>query len=116
MDGIERIEPGEFFQNSPDGSEIQTERSNNMKSLIKSLAVLAIGGGIFAGSAVAGPGDAHPSFAYQPFKKAEPVQIALFRAPAGNATKVEVKQLPNPNPKIQSVRTVQVTGRMSPRY
>jgi hypothetical protein len=87
-----------------------------MKSLIKSLAVLAIGGGIFAGSAVAGPGDAHPSFAYQPFKKAEPVQIALFRAPAGNATKVEVKQLPNPNPKIQSVRTVQVTGRMSPRY
>ncbi|MBN8707948.1 MAG: hypothetical protein BGO12_12935 [Verrucomicrobia bacterium 61-8] len=86
-----------------------------MKPLIKSLAVLAIGG-IFAGSAVAGPGDAHPSFAYQPAKKTESVQIALFRAPAAKETKVEVRQLPNPNPKIQSARTVQVTGRMSPRY
>lgn len=87
-----------------------------MKSLTNPLAILAVGGGIFAGSAIAGPGDAHPSFAYQPSKKAEPVQIALFRAPADNETKVVVKQLPNPNPKIQSVRTVQVTGRMSPRF
>ncbi len=87
-----------------------------MKSLTKSLAVLAIAGGIFAGSAIAGPGDAHPSFAYQPSKKTESVQVALFRAPASNETKVVVKQLPNPNPKIQSARTVQVTGRMSPRF
>ncbi len=86
-----------------------------MKSLIKSLAVLAIGG-IFAGTAVAGPGDAHPSFAYQPVKKTEPVQIALFRAPAGNETKVELKQRSAANPKVQQAPTVQVTGRMSPRY
>lgn len=86
-----------------------------MKTLIKSLAVLAIGG-LVAGSAVAGPGDAHPSFAYQPVKKAESVQIALFRAPAAKETKVEAKLLPSVNPKIQTARTVQVTGRMSPRY
>lgn len=86
-----------------------------MKSLIKALSVLAIGG-LLAGTAVAGPGDAHPSFAYQPVKKTETVTIALFRAPAGEKTTVVTKQLPSANPKIQTVRTVQVTGRMSPRY
>ncbi len=87
-----------------------------MKSPIKTLSILAIGG-FAAGSAVAGPGDAHPSFGYQPAKqKTETVQIALFRSSAGESTKVETKRLPSANPKIHTARTVQVTGRMSPRY
>lgn len=89
-----------------------------MKSLIKTLSILAIGG-LVAGTAVAGPGDAHPSFAYLPakaVKKTETVTIALFRAPVGEKAAVATKLLPSANPKIQGARTVQVTGRMSPRY
>ncbi|OJU98646.1 MAG: hypothetical protein BGO12_19885 [Verrucomicrobia bacterium 61-8] len=87
-----------------------------MKSLVKTLSILAVGG-LAAGTAVAGPGDAHPSFAYQPFKKTESVQIALFRAGSGASTETKtMKTVPNANPKVHQARTVQVTGRMSPRY
>lgn len=79
------------------------------------MSVLAIGG-LAAGTAVAGPGDAHPGFAYQPVKKAEAVQIALFRTSVSEKATVKTKRLSEANPKIQSARTVQVTGRMSPRY
>lgn len=86
-----------------------------MKTLLKTLGILALGG-LIAGTAVAGPGDAHPAFAYQPVKKAETVQIALFRTTADKQTTVETRSIPSANPKIQAARTVQVTGRMSPRF
>ncbi|MDX2081278.1 MAG: hypothetical protein SFU53_10880 [Terrimicrobiaceae bacterium] len=82
-----------------------------MKTLIKTLSVLAIGGA-FAGAAFAGPGDAHPPFAYQPVKKAKAVQIALYRAGEVTATKqnanVKTVRLPNANPKIHTPLTVKV--------
>lgn len=84
-----------------------------MKTLITTLSILTIGG-FAAGSAIAGPGDAHPSFASQPAQQ-KTVQIALFRSSSGERTKVETKRLPSANPKIPTARTVQVTGHMSPR-
>lgn len=82
-----------------------------MKTLIKTLSVLAIGGA-FAGAAFAGPGDAHPSFAYQPVKKANAVQIALFRSGEVTATKqsanVKTVRLPNANPKTHAPVAVKV--------
>ncbi|CAN5749721.1 hypothetical protein BH09VER1_BH09VER1_11940 [soil metagenome] len=82
-----------------------------MKPLIKTLSILAIGG-LAAGSAFAGPGDAHPSFAYHPVKKnTETVQIALFRSSAGGNSKVETKRLPSVNPKVNGFTTVTVTSR-----
>jgi len=51
-----------------------------MKPLIKSLSTLAIGG-IFAGTALAGPGDAYLGFpTASAEKKTEYVTIALFGA------------------------------------
>jgi hypothetical protein len=75
----------------------QTEKENpiKMKLLIKSLSILAIGG-LFAGTAFAGPGDAYlgshaPSVAKASAKKkTEFVTIALFRpgvTPAGAKAK-----------------------------
>jgi len=85
-----------------------------MKTLIKTLSVLAIGGA-FAGAAFAGPGDAHPSFAYQGVnnaRKAKAVQIALYRAGEVTATKqsanVKTVRLPNVNPKTHTPLTVKV--------
>jgi len=66
-----------------------------MKLLIKSLSILAIGG-IFAGTAFAGPGDAYLGFPATSVakasaeKKTEHVTIALFRpgvTPAGAKAK-----------------------------
>jgi hypothetical protein len=66
-----------------------------MKLLIKSLSILAIGG-IFAGTAFAGPGDAYLGFPAASIakasaeKKTEYVTIALFRpgvTPAGAKAK-----------------------------
>jgi hypothetical protein len=66
-----------------------------MKLLIKSLSILAIGG-IFAGTAFAGPGDAYLAFPAASIakasaeKKTEYVTIALFRpgvTPAGAKAK-----------------------------
>jgi hypothetical protein len=81
-----------------------------MKTL-KTLSVLAIAGA-FAGAAFAGPGDAHPAFAYQPVKKAKAVQIALYRAGEVTAAKqsanVKTVRLPNVNPKTHTPLTVKV--------
>jgi hypothetical protein len=92
-----------------------------MKTLIKTLSILAIGG-LVAGSAMAGPQSLNPKFggsaalALQKKAKAESVQIALFRASSGEKAVVVTKQLPSANPKTHTTRTIQVTGRMSPRY
>jgi hypothetical protein len=70
-----------------------------MKLLIKSLSVLAIGG-IFAGTALAGPGDAYGSYALsiakaRTEKKTESVSIALFRP--GAKAKAEKTLIPSAN-------------------
>jgi hypothetical protein len=73
-----------------------------MKLLIKSLSILAIGG-IFAGTAFAGPGDAYGSYAASiakanAKKKTEYVTIALFRpgvTPAGAKAKAEKTLIPS---------------------
>jgi hypothetical protein len=74
-----------------------------MKVLIKSLSILAIGG-MFAGTAFAGPGDAYlgshaPSITKaKAEKKTEYVTIALFRpgvTPAGAKAKAEKILIPS---------------------
>jgi len=81
-----------------------------MNPLIKSLSVVALGG-IFAGSAIAGPGDAHASFGTQPTQNTGQVQVALFRASAKKQVNVETKVVPAANPKTGALTTIQVTGR-----
>jgi hypothetical protein len=50
-----------------------------MNSPIKILSALTIGG-FLAGSAFAGPGDAHPPFSYLQTPTTKPVTVALFRS------------------------------------
>lgn len=57
---------------------------NTMNSPIKTLSALAIGG-FLASSAFAGPGDAHPPFAYLQAQNTRPVTVALFKSGAGAA-------------------------------
>jgi hypothetical protein len=73
----------------------------------KILSALAIGG-LLVGSALAGPGDAHPPFAYQPPKN-NTVGIALFKSPkAANCPMIQEqsKTLPSVSPRNPSVTTV----------
>jgi len=88
-----------------------------MKPLIKSLSILAIGG-IFAGTALAGPGDAYLGFPAASFakasaeKKKEYVTIALFRpgvTPARAKARVTKILIPSANPKMPGVVQI-VTG------
>ena len=78
-----------------------------MKTLIKSLVTLAIGG-IFAGTALAGPGDAYLGFPAASIakasaeKKTEYVTIALFR-PGVTSPKAEKTLIFNANPKMLGV-------------
>jgi hypothetical protein len=70
-----------------------------MKLLIKSLSILAIGG-IFGGTASAGPGDAYLGFPAASIAKAnaEKNTIALFRpgvTPAGAKAKAEKTLIPS---------------------
>jgi hypothetical protein len=73
-----------------------------MKLLIKSLSILALGG-MFAGTALAGPGDAYGSYAPSIAKasaeqKTKNVTIALFRpgvTPAGAKAKAEKPLIPS---------------------
>jgi len=82
-----------------------------MKLLIKSLSILALWG-IFAGTALAGPGDAYLGFPAASFakagaeKKTEDVTIALFRSgvtSAGAKAKVSKIFIPSGNPKMPGV-------------
>lgn len=75
---------------------------------MKSLSVVALGG-LFAGTAVAGPGDAYASFGSQPTQKTGAVQVALFRPSAKSQANVETKVVPSANPKNGAVTTIQVT-------
>lgn len=87
-----------------------------MKTLLKTFSVLVIGGA-FTGAALAGPGDAHPSFAsrgWQQAKKAQATQIALYRAgevtPAKkHSVNVKKVRLYNVNPKTHTPLTIKVT-------
>ena len=78
-----------------------------MKAVIKSLITLAIGG-IFAGMALAGPGDAYLGFPAASFakanaeKKTEYVTIALFR-PGVTSPKAGKTLIFNANPKMLGV-------------
>jgi hypothetical protein len=78
-----------------------------MKALIKSLITLAIGGS-FAGTALAGPGDAYLGFPAASIakaiaeKKTEYVTIALFR-PGVTSPKAEKTLIFNANPKMLGV-------------
>jgi len=76
-----------------------------MKALIKSLITLAIGGS-FAGTALAGPGDAYLGFPTaakaSAEKKTEYVTIALFR-PGVTSAKAEKTLIFNANPKMLGV-------------
>lgn len=81
-----------------------------MNPLIKSLSVLALGG-LFAGTAVAGPGDAHASFGTQATQKTGEVQVAVFRTPAKSNTVTETKIVPSANSKTGALTTIQVTSR-----
>ena len=82
-----------------------------MKLLTKSLSILAIGG-ILAGTALAGPGDAYLGYPAVSFakasaeKKTEYVTIALFRTgvtSAGAKAKAEKILIPSGNPKMPGV-------------
>jgi len=82
-----------------------------MKALIKSLITLTIGG-IFAGTALAGPGDAYLGFPTASVakasaeKKTEYVTIALFRpgvTTAGAKAKAEKTLIPSANSKMPGV-------------
>jgi hypothetical protein len=74
---------------------------------MKALITLAIGG-IFAGTALAGPGDAYLGFPAASFakasaeKKTEYVTIALFR-PGVTSAKAEKTLIFNANPKMLGV-------------
>lgn len=91
-----------------------------MNSPIKTLSALAIGG-FLAGSAFAGPGDAHPSFAYlQATNKGNAPTIALFRSGtlAGTAANCPMiqeqsKLIPNASVKTPGLTKV-VTGSSYP--
>jgi hypothetical protein len=85
-----------------------------MNSPFKILSTLAIGG-FLAGTAFAGPGDAHPPFAYlQGANTNAPTTIALLRSTSDQAAncpmiKEQSKTLPTVNPKVSGATTV-VTG------
>ncbi|MFA7343089.1 MAG: hypothetical protein WC003_02180 [Terrimicrobiaceae bacterium] len=81
-----------------------------MNPLIKSLGVVALGG-IFAGSAVAGPGDAYSYYSPQTAQNTGQVQVALFRASANKQANVETKIVPGANQKSGALTTVQATSR-----
>jgi hypothetical protein len=86
--------------------------TNTMNSPIKILSALAIGG-FLAGSAFAGPGDAHPPFAYLQAQNTKPVTIALFKSGTGAAqcpmAKEQSKVISTGSPRNTSPTTV-VTG------
>ena len=92
-----------------------------MKLLTKSLSILAIGG-IFAGTALAGPGDAYGSHAASvgkasAKKKAKYVTIALFRpriTPAGEKAKAKKTLIPSGNPKGRGVVQVAPGSSLAP--
>jgi len=88
--------------------EKKTRKTKNMNPLIKTLSAVALGG-LFAGTAIAGPGDAYASFGTQPTKNNGAVQVALFRPSAKNQANVETKIIPSANPKNGAVTTIQVT-------
>ncbi|CAN5750344.1 hypothetical protein BH09VER1_BH09VER1_12020 [soil metagenome] len=82
-----------------------------MNSTIKTLSAFAIGG-LIAGTAFAGPGDAYGAgFASRVPDKAKPVSIALFRSNAANCpmVKEQSKLIPNANSKTPGFTKV-VTG------
>ena len=89
-----------------------------MNPLIKSLCVV-VAGGFSAGAALAGPGDAHPSFAYFPAEpKTETVTIALFRGSSERMMKVEEKRSSTTTRTIETSResAAPAGSRMPPRY
>jgi len=82
-----------------------------MKLLIKSVSILAIGG-IFAGTALGGPGDAYAGYPAVSFakaraeKKTQYVTIALFRpSVTSEGAKAKAKKIfiPSGNPKMPGV-------------
>ena len=81
-----------------------------MNPLIKSLGVVALGG-IFAGSAIAGPGDAYAGYSAPPKQNTGQVQVALFRASVKKQAIVETKIVPAANQKTGALTTTQVTSR-----
>ena len=84
-----------------------------MKASTRILSTLAIGG-LLAGTAMAGPGDAHSRSAALPNGES-PVTIGLFRSADMSTTKMDclgmtkqTKLVPNANPKARGLQKVVV--------
>lgn len=76
--------PGNFTTKLPKGRKRNPNKTTKMKTLSKTLSVLAISGA-FAGAAFAGPGDAYAPYGTLPAKKDNATQIALFRSGGVNS-------------------------------
>lgn len=74
----------QFHDEAAERLKRNPNEKNTMKTLTKTLSVLAISGA-FAGAALAGPGDAYAPYGTLPAKKDSATQIALFRSGGVNS-------------------------------
>jgi hypothetical protein len=86
-------------------------QSHTMNTSLKTLSALTIGG-LLAGSAFAGPGDAHPPFAYLQAQNSKATTVALFKSPGAAQCPMataQSKQVSSGSPRNTAPATV-VTG------